>query len=81
MRYQYTSDRHHYTLVLPVLFLSGGRHLLQDEFTICGILGFTNQGILENSTVKITPVGDILEKMPSSRQEQNRQNQGIMVLI
>ena len=48
----------HYTPVLPVLFLSGGRHLLQDEFTNCGILGFTNRGILENSTVKITPVGD-----------------------
>ena len=42
---------------------------------------FVNRGILENSTVKITPVGDILEKMPSSRQEQNRQNRGIMIMI
>ena len=42
---------------------------------------FTNWGILENSTVKITPVGDIQERMPSSRQEQNQQNRGIMFTI
>ena len=38
----------HYTPVLPVLFLSGGRHLFQDKFR--------NRGILKNSTVRITPV-------------------------
>ena len=38
----------HYTPVLPVLFLSGGRHLLQDMFR--------NRGILGVLFSKITPV-------------------------
>ena len=42
------NNNNHYTPVLPVLFLSGGRHLLQDV---------TNRVDLD-STVKITPVGD-----------------------
>ena len=38
-------------------------------------------GYLGKQYCKITPVGDILGKMPSSRQEQNWQNQGIMEFV
>ena len=80
---QYTSDelpnssRHQrdlsqYTPVLPVLFLSGGRHLIQDKTANHGILGvlffrmprfavmpqFTNRGILKNRTPRMPRFGN-----------------------
>ena len=48
------------------------------EYCFSRYPGLSPTGCDLDSTVKITPVGDILEKMPSSRQEQNRQNRGIM---
>ena len=43
---------------------------------------FTNRGYLGKQYSQDTPVSEhILEKMPSSRKEQNRQNWGIMVNI
>ena len=47
----------HYTLVLPVLFLLGGRLFFQSvfELPLCWVYWlFTNHGSLENSTTKLT---------------------------